>query len=556
MKKRLSVLLLGIFMLLACCPRMVAAGSEIMHRQEAQYLVDMGILKGTGQGLELDQPATRVQSTVLLVRLLGQEDYALNSVYRHPFNDLPVWADAYVAFLYNAYLCNGIGPHSFSPQGKLDASQYITMLLRALGYRDDQGDFSSATAMSKAVQIGLITPQEKFNLENSPAFKRNELIYLSYRALQTRYKESACTLGELVSGKAPLPGKSVLWKHPGQRLVVRFPGYDPESPNFYEVRNYHDLYVSLHSSLWALKSNFKIVADAYTGDLGVDFPEAVKEAVAGIDKETGLIRLLKSWRYEEDIHGIIHVNLDYYHTPSQFLMLEKKVLDILNMCITPSMSQCDQEKALHDYIVNHAFYDYDNMLRETIPQDSYSPYGVLVLGRGVCQGYAEAMHLLCTQAGLDSLVIFGSAQASGEWITHAWNLINIEGSYYHVDVSWDDITIGAKERLRHTYFNLPDSDINLDHRWMQADYPSCSSTRYNYFVLNGQVVTNYNDFTAYVDQALNNRQEKIEVKIKRFKTEQYEDLSTVMFKKPYVQRYCYNIDERQGVVSIYDIVYH
>lgn len=555
MKKRLSLIMLMAFTFVWCCPCVAAAENRMLYQQEAQYLVNSGVIRGTGQGLELDQPATRLQGTVILVRLLGQEGYAIKSSYRHPFNDIPPWADSYVAFLYNAGLCKGTGLHSFSPDSGLNARQFVSMLLRALGYQDSQGDFTYENALTKAVQSGLITPQDEQFLENLPEFSRNEMVYLSFRALQARYKGSVCTLSELVSGIDSGPQAGIAWNHPQQRLVIKFPEFNPSTPNCYTVDNYHQLCTVLKNSLSSLQSSLKIDPSRYDGDISEDFQAAIDEAGKNIDQTTGLARLLKSWRYQEDMYGDLHMSLEYYYSYSQLSLLEQKTMEILGSTISPGMSEYDKEKNLHDYIVNHTRYDYENMLRNTVPAHSYTPYGVLVMGCGVCQGYAEAMHLLCTQVGLDSTISAGTALHSGSWINHAWNIIRINGDYYHVDTSWDDITIGGKERLRYTYFNLPDSDMILDHRWKQSDYPSCSSTQYNYFIRNNLLLENFNAFTTYINKTLSSHSDEIHVKIDNFNMDKYEDLSTIMFQNPYVQRYYYNIDERQGVISIYDIVY-
>ena len=59
--------------------------------------------------------------------------------------------------------------------------------------------------------------------------------------------------------------------------------------------------------------------------------------------------------------------------------------------------------------------------------------GVARKGKGVCETYAKTYFYLCTLNGIECLVVSGD---TGE--EHAWNLININGNWYGVDVTWDD----------------------------------------------------------------------------------------------------------------------
>ena len=86
----------------------------------------------------------------------------------------------------------------------------------------------------------------------------------------------------------------------------------------------------------------------------------------------------------------------------------------------------DEQKllCLHDYIVTHC--EYDNSLTK------FNAYNCLVEGSSVCQGYALAFCLLGKYAGIDIKLVTSSAQG------HAWNIVQIDGMDYFVDVTWDD----------------------------------------------------------------------------------------------------------------------
>ncbi len=57
---------------------------------------------------------------------------------------------------------------------------------------------------------------------------------------------------------------------------------------------------------------------------------------------------------------------------------------------------------------------------------------------------------------IESMIVVGSA--NGE--NHAWNIVNIDGDYYHIDATWDDpVTDDGTDTIIYDYFNLKDKDI-------------------------------------------------------------------------------------------------
>ena len=55
----------------------------------------------------------------------------------------------------------------------------------------------------------------------------------------------------------------------------------------------------------------------------------------------------------------------------------------------------------------------------------------------MCQGYAAAVYRLLREAGVSVRILTGTAGENAEF--HAWNLVCIDGLYYNLDVTWDDV---------------------------------------------------------------------------------------------------------------------
>ena len=177
-----------------------------------------------------------------------------------------------------------------------------------------------------------------------------------------------------------------------------------------------------------------------------------------------------------------------------------KAEEIINSVISPDMDDYQKEKALHDYIVRHASFDYANYQNNSIPEESYTPYGVLIKGAGVCEGFAQAMELLSNKVGLECIVVVGE----GDGQPHTWNIIKVGGNYYHLDVTWDDPVNAGK--LSYHYFNLSDDMISVDHYWDKSIYPSCESIEYNYYQVNGLLVNNMDECRQRIKNAIDGRQ--------------------------------------------------
>ena len=100
----------------------------------------------------------------------------------------------------------------------------------------------------------------------------------------------------------------------------------------------------------------------------------------------------------------------------------KKVQDVVAAVVRPGMSDYQKALALHNWLMFNANYDQT--------YSHYSPDGVLLDGTGVCQSYATAYQLLLNAVGIENDLEYGD--------DHVWNMIVLDGEWYHVDVTWDD----------------------------------------------------------------------------------------------------------------------
>ena len=84
-------------------------------------------------------------------------------------------------------------------------------------------------------------------------------------------------------------------------------------------------------------------------------------------------------------------------------------------------------KAVHDYLCGSVDYVLDEYY-------SHTAYGALVTKWAVCDGYALAFQRFMDVLGIPCRIALGTRD--GE--PHAWNLVFLDGQWYHLDATWDD----------------------------------------------------------------------------------------------------------------------
>ena len=164
---------------------------------------------------------------------------------------------------------------------------------------------------------------------------------------------------------------------------------------------------------------------------------------------------------------------EYYRMYDAFLA----AADALLKGIAGNSGLGDVEKALliHDRLALQCEYDYNQ------GENRYTGYGAMVDGAAVCQGYAEAYDYLLECVGIDGYI------CSSDALNHAWNIIYINDTPYHVDVTWDDVAWGQGERgtagdVRHDNFLLSSDGIYAaKHTATDYDTTPQDTTYDNYF---------------------------------------------------------------------------
>lgn len=249
--------------------------------------------------------------------------------------------------------------------------------------------------------------------------------------------------------------------------------------------------------------------------------------------------------------------------------IENKAKEILEQ-INPQGDDFEKSLAIFDYIVLNTTYNTDAVGNiEKYPHSS-TIEGVFLDESAICSGYAKAYQYLLKMAGIDSILVSGTAQTPNGESGHAWILQETDGFYYYTDPTWGDSYEGSgkSDFVSHTYFCITSEEISSTHKYTDECYQifetenDCNS----YFNRRGLCFDRYNFSeikSAIKDEIKNN---PIGVEIKFTNEEEYQKAISQLFEDEEIyyallsadftskdidtSAIAYNTDDEHNVIAI------
>lgn len=145
--------------------------------------------------------------------------------------------------------------------------------------------------------------------------------------------------------------------------------------------------------------------------------------------------------------------------------------------IQPVLQQKELEKLqyIHDFVCQQIRYD---KLKKSYSHEIIGPLGH---GVGVCEGMAKTVKILCDALQLWCIVVIGEANpVKGIRYRHAWNMVCVNGVYYHLDVTFDN-HLSRDEIIRYDYYMLADVQLFRDHEPTVWSVPNCIDSDHFYY---------------------------------------------------------------------------
>ena len=145
---------------------------------------------------------------------------------------------------------------------------------------------------------------------------------------------------------------------------------------------------------------------------------------------------------------------------SRLLGKERDLLDVCGQWISrniqPGMPNMLKIRKIHDALVDNSKYT----------KGHYSTEEIVLNGEGVCAAYTSATQLLLHMVMIDCRSVLGT-----EKMNHIWNIIDVNGEWYHADVTWDDPIMPDNSDVKvFNYYLLTKAEMEMDHEWPNQDF--------------------------------------------------------------------------------------
>ena len=216
-----------------------------------------------------------------------------------------------------------------------------------------------------------------------------------------------------------------------------------------------------------------------------------------------------TWTYSGTKVYSINIKYDFDNATtnaevkSRYALVDAELDKIVAM-VDKNWSDEDKLLFVHDYLINRISYDYDNFLAGTVDDAQFCLYGALIERNAVCEAYSKAFMVIMHRLGFECELVVSDGMA------HMWNVVKVNGSWYHMDLTWDDpIMYGADTdlpgRVSHNYFLLSDTGISKSHYGWDSTTPKCTNTKYdNWQYANSTSMFIYVDGCWYFTDPANN----------------------------------------------------
>ncbi len=437
-----------------------AADRASKIQNAANTLYNLGLIQGSGTNadgtpnLNLGATFTRGEGAAILTNIMGGNQAALREEYPNPYTDDLGWAKPFILYATANDLVSGTGSGEFNSTAAMDIRQFLVMVLRMTGYWE-KANCTWEQSPAYAISCGVDVPKDW----KSASYTRGDAILACYSALDLLVGEedNLTTFRYTLEKKGVIPSDRILdtgftWgpSYPTVReITVTDPAQMEKAVN--PMIRSHVQPFEFHLTGTDVNAVWNALSDpvyAYRGVGNVYIPGNQSEVLIDI-----------TYIGHEQVIAYLEGRTNEMETGARELM--EAALKLHPTLVDPSMSDYEQVKIFHDYIVNNTHYDLN------------APgYGTLVTGTGLCEDYAMTFELLCWLSGIDCRYVTGYAEGAN----HAWNKVLVDGTWYNIDLTFDDPVTNFGDVCFYDYFLKSDATFRAGHSWEEcAFWPACNT---------------------------------------------------------------------------------
>lgn len=409
------------------------------YAEAVKWAVEQGITNGTSSTtFSPDATVTRAEAVTFLWRAAGAPEPVANHSSFSDVADTNAYYYKAVSWAVGQGITNGMGGGQFGPKSTLTYDQILAFLCRAAG--GDTGSDWTNGALRWAAEEGLT---DGLTFSAKASCPRSDVVYCLWKQLAEEEGAEGGSSQDVPAGLSDVEGAKAAIINGLMQLETSI-----------DVSPYH-----IESSALVALAEDIVNVDGYDNYYGIirywcTQPAGETAWTLQVTHKTNDLEQMEQQRQEN-------------------AAIKNAVDKILAQAVEPGMSDYETAKALHDYLVLNCSYDM-RLYTGNLPADSYRAYGALVNKTAVCAGYAQAYQMLLEAVDIPCEYVTGSANGG----SHAWNIVQIDGEWYHVDTTWDDPIPDREGYVRYDYFMKSDSYMSRDHFNWTADH-TCTSSQYD-----------------------------------------------------------------------------
>ena len=195
-------------------------------------------------------------------------------------------------------------------------------------------------------------------------------------------------------------------------------------------------------------------------------------------------------------------------------LIESKANEIIEKSGINSENIFDSELKLHDLLAEMiTYYEYEDI--NEIPNKYHNIDGAFLENIAVCDGISKAYQILLSKIGIESIVVTGDLSG----VSHAWNMVKLDGNWYHVDVTSNCSVKADNKVVIHSYFNITTDALKKTHKITDEQLiPVANKEDYAYYTYLDKTITGSDNFSNKLKQILdsNENQKLIEFRVNGF----------------------------------------
>ena len=246
----------------------------------------------------------------------------------------------------------------------------------------------------------------------------------------------------------------------------------------FHLKNYQNILDAIYTILDNGTDEFSFYCDESYNQCMDDFNKVSKDQVL-LSTINNMVSPYNSYQkiyFRVSSYGKITMKTDKLYSSDEISLIEGKIDDFISQNLSDEMSIVDKIKSFHDYLINNSIYDKESADviengGNTSFTNSHKATGPLIYGKALCSGYSDAMKIYLDKIGVTNYKVSNTR--------HIWNLVYVNDSWLHLDLTWDDpITTTGENILLHKFF-LIDTDTLLkldstEHNFNPDYYPEVS----------------------------------------------------------------------------------